>query len=472
MKPAALYRAVSQLHENPRILEWAATPAGRVAIWVLATALLWPSSQLDAVPLFLAAAFLWPAQVKLILGLGALWYLLDILQSHGIHGWSALSGGALAILALLYGSYRAGRHFPALPGPVRNHPIIAMHLIVVTALLAVPPLKAAYPGIWPMAWLFAALLPFFVWRTGYLLLAARRRHDKLGGFGDHLYYFLPLFDGSNVPYGKGHEYLTARQGLDPAQLTRARLAGLKLLVLAWLWTGARWLMDATLYAERGDSGPLLYRLGEMISGQPLPLHQAWAGVIADLVYTTLGLAVFGHFVIGTLRLFGFNVFRNTYKPLLAQSIVEFWNRFYYYFKELLVDFFFYPTFLGYFKHSPRLRMFAAVMAAAFIGNFYYHALMWLAWGEASLWSGHGVDTRIVPYLLYAFLLGLGVYISMVREQARRGQPVPPSAFPRLRTLRRIAGVWLFFGLIRIWDVGPVATLEQRMKFFCSLFGIS
>ncbi len=230
-------------------------------------------------------------------------------------------------------------------------------------------------------------------------------------------------------------------------------------------------MDVTLYADQGDSGPLLYSLGQMINGQTLPLHQAWAGIFADLVYATLGLALFGHFVIGTLRLFGFNVFRNTYKPLLAQSIVDFWNRFYYYFKELLVDFFFYPTFLSYFKKSPRLRMFAAVMAAAFIGNFYCHTIMWLAWGEASFWSGNGLATRIEPYLFYTFMLGLGVYISMLREQARRGKPIVPSAFPMLRTLRRIAGVWLFFGLIRIWDVGAVATLEQRMNFFGSLFGL-
>ncbi|MEF8725082.1 hypothetical protein [Candidatus Accumulibacter phosphatis] len=39
-------------------------------------------------------------------------------------------------------------------------------------------------------------------------------------------------------------------------------------------------------------------------------------------------------IIGTLRLFGFNVFRNTYKPLPPESILEFWNRYYYYLKEL------------------------------------------------------------------------------------------------------------------------------------------
>ena len=44
-------------------------------------------------------------------------------------------------------------------------------------------------------------------------------------------------------------------------------------------------------------------------------------------------------IVGYLRLCGFNVFRNTYKPLLAETMVEFWNRYYYYFKELLVNFF-------------------------------------------------------------------------------------------------------------------------------------
>lgn len=471
MRLMELYRCISQLHENPRALVFAATPVGRLVIWLLATALLWQSSLLQAVPLFLAAALLWPARVKLILGLGSLWYLLDMLQSHGITEWSVLGGGMVAILVLLYGIYRAARHFPALPGPVQKHPLITIHLIVMTALLAVPPLEQHYPNIWPMALLFVALLPFLVWRTGYLMLSARRRHNKIGGFSDHLYYFLPLWDGSNVPYGKGHDYLASHQAQDLAQLTRSRLAGLKLLTLAWLWTGARWLMDVTLYADQDISGPLLYSLSQMINGQTVHLHQAWGGIFADLIYATLGLALFGHFVIGTLRLFGFNVFRNTYKPLLAQSIVDFWNRFYYYFKELLVDFFFYPTFLSYFKKSPRLRMFAAVMAAAFVGNFYYHTIMWLAWGEASFWNGNGLATRIEPYLLYTFMLGLGVYISMLREQARRGKPIVPSTFPWLRALRRIAGVWLFFGLIRIWDVGTVATLEQRINFFGSLFGL-
>src|SRR6185369_2906206 len=89
---------------------------------------------------------------------------------------------------------------------------------------------------------------------------------------------------------------------------------------------------------------------------------------------TLAIAAKGHLYIGVLRLFGFYVFRNTYKPLLAETVVEFWNRYYYYFKELLASFFFFPTFTRYFKTHPRLRLLAAVFAAAFFGNMYYHVI--------------------------------------------------------------------------------------------------
>ena len=93
-----------------------------------------------------------------------------------------------------------------------------------------------------------------------------------------------------------------------------------------------------------------------------------------MIWETLSLAAKGHVWVGVIRLFGFNIFRNTYKPLLAQSVVEFWNRYYYYFKELMMECFFLPTYARYFRNSPMLRLVAAVFAAAFVGNMYYHLL--------------------------------------------------------------------------------------------------
>ena len=70
-------------------------------------------------------------------------------------------------------------------------------------------------------------------------------------------------------------------------------------------------------------------------GARVPWTAAWSALYAGLVWDVLKIAARGHEIVGALRLFGFNVFRNTYKPLLAPSLVEFWNRYYYYFKEML-----------------------------------------------------------------------------------------------------------------------------------------
>jgi hypothetical protein len=153
-----------------------------------------------------------------------------------------------------------------------------------------------------------------------------------------------------------------------------------------------------------------------------PIWKCWVSIYCDLFRQVLDWGSRGHVIIGYLRLGGFYVFRNTYKPLLAETIVEFWNRYYYYFKELLVQFFFLPTFTRYFKQSPQLRMFTAVFAAAFFGNLYYHVIkspVFFQADWAKLWAVFN------PRLVYCFALALGIFISMQREQRR-----PKTAQPR------------------------------------------
>jgi hypothetical protein len=185
----------------------------------------------------------------------------------------------------------------------------------------------------------------------------------------------------------------------------------------------------------------------------------------ELVHDVLRLASKGHIIIGILRLFGFNVFRNTYKPLLAESVVEFWNRYYYYFKELLVNFFFFPVFARSFKASPRLRMFTAVFAAAFLGNVYYHLID--QWKLLLALDGSGLMVVIGPRVFYCFLLAVGIYVSMAREQGRGRPTSPPPAWKRWRA--RFL-VWTFFAIIHIWSVPAAASLLPRWSFFFELLG--
>jgi hypothetical protein len=159
----------------------------------------------------------------------------------------------------------------------------------------------------------------------------------------------------------------------------------------------------------------------------------------ELIWATLTHAIHGHKWVSLLRLCGFNVFRNTYKPLLAESIVDFWNRYYYYFKELLVEFFFFPTYVRCFITRPKLRMLAAVFAAAFVGNMYYHFLRasesLIAGDLALVWKIQG------PRMIYCFALAVGIYISMLRQRQRRGNTATAdSGNGKFAKARRIAGV--------------------------------
>ena len=116
-------------------------------------------------------------------------------------------------------------------------------------------------------------------------------------------------------------------------------------------------------------------------------------------------------------------------------------------------------------------MFVAVMSAAFLGNIYFHLMR-----DFQTIAGAGVSGAIaimLPRILYSFLLGIGVYLSMQRQQRRRGSIPEPVAYPRMLRLRNIAVVWLFYSLIHIWNVEPITlSLAERFRFFLGLVGVT
>jgi hypothetical protein len=379
----------------------------------------------------------------------------------------------LACFAVAGAAYLAARRFPSLPGTVRARPQIWLHGLF-WALVLLRGLAPDRPGVTALALSALVLaLPFLLWRIGYLLLSGQR--GRLAGtrFSDHLLYLYPAYGGGNTPYGKGLDHLARHEARTDEALARSQLAGLKLLVLAAIYHGLLDLMAGLVYGEpkaplsaRGLGLPRVEAL--LPAGGQAPWAAAWGALYAGLVWDVLKLAARGHEIVGILRLFGFNVFRNTYKPLLARSVVEFWNRYYYYFKELLVEFFFFPTYVRRFRDRPRLRILAATLAAAGLGNLYYHLLRNDAFLLTLDWAG------LRPWLearsFYCLALALGIYVSMRREQRRRGAAaVAPVSMPT--RVRQIAGVWTFFALISIWADASAATFAQRAGFFLSLFGL-
>jgi hypothetical protein len=455
------YRSVSQFHENERLVAW--LKSKQAIIWLT------------------------PTRRRQILFLGALAASIAGLFHQHAHWRDYLTGSTwlaptLALpflLALVYLLYLAATHFAQLPTAVRRRPQISLHFLfwLIVVLAWITPQEA---GIWrTVIVLIAVSIPYLIWRCGYMLMSGQRGNAAGTAFRDHLFYIWPIWGGYNNPIGKGAEYLTQCEAQSADAYARSVLAGIKLLILSRLWDLARLVMDALVYAN--PKNPLTPLLGEysldfprmqsVLTGDaPASLLTNWVSLYLTLVWETLDTAESSHLWVGLLRLFGFNVFRNTYKPLLAESIVDFWNRYHYYFKELLVEFFFFPTYVRRFRRWQKLRIFAAVFAAAFVGNMYHHVLKeknrLVAGALAELW------VRLNPRLVYCFLLALGIYFSMLRQQKLRGQAEPATARrPVFRKIQKIAGVWTFFSIIYIWNLKGRATISVRIGFFFRLFGL-
>ncbi len=424
--------------------------------------------------------WLTPSRRRLLLSAGALIAAVkhsvgNLNRAGGAVGfapdWMSSSLLGLTLLSFVLLCLFAARNFASLPASVRLHPQICLHALF-WLLLAFVWMRRPGHGVLGVVSIGCIMaMPFLLWRVGYMMFTAQRGRMADMGLRDHFFYIFPVWGGSDTPYGKGFDYLTAYEARDETALAKSQLAGVKCFLLAGMAALTKAFLAGCVFGEGnvllrsfGALSPPVPRLGAMFSNPgAYPVWLCWIALYAELLWAVLALAASGHVIIGWVRLFGFHVFRNTYKPLLAESVVEFWNRYYYYFKELLVNFFFYPTFARHFKGSPRLRIFAAVFAAAFFGNMYYH---WLRLDVplvtadfAAMWAA--LQSR----LFYCLLLTLGIYISMQREQRR--------AKTRRRFPHRVlatGGVWTFFSIIHIWAEKDSASFFARVHFFLGLLG--
>lgn len=455
-------RRLTQFHENPAVIAWWCGRTGPLLRWQT------------------------PGRRRAILAIMACFagviIPFSILTERKV--LSARSDGpamiavVVALWLFLWLAYRAAARWSAMPAMVRRHPQVALHLFY-WGMLVVLWNTAPSAGPWRAVLLgVAVVFPYLLWRCGYLLLSGQYGHVAGTGFRDHLIYFWPSYGGNNTPYGKGLDYLSRCEAKTEEALARSQLSGIRLFLLAALWGATFVVFEAFVYGEGneltafvGAPPPGIPPLGQLVKqGGDAPLGAAWASVYCELFKQVLRHASTGHVIVGILRLFGFNVFRSTYKPLLAESVTEFWGRYYYYFKELLVTFFFLPTFTALarrLRRWPKLRLFAAVFSAAVAGNVYYHLLQ----RAVPLAEGEIVSSLLAlqSRMFYCVLLAAGVFVSMLREQRRQGRTPPPGRAPRVL---RIFGVWTFFALIFIWDVRSRASLLQRVEFFLGLFGLA
>lgn len=303
-----------------------------------------------------------------------------------------------------------------------------------------------------MLWSFSLVLSTYLWFICYSLLDVKSINMKNGW--EQLSCYLPFWRSTNTPFPKGMNYLQKIEAKTSEELAISQIEGIKLLIWSQILFFLYHLVKLFIYHFNIPS--LSDAFTHYALGQIYSCKNAWVCLISNFISDLLILCVYGHVIISVCRMAGFNAHRNTNKPLLSPTIAEFWNRYYYYFKELLVEFFFYPTYFKFFKSKPKLRIFFATLMAVCVGNVIYHFFVNINY---SIHFGlfHALKD-IYIYFLYGLILGTAIAISQIRTLERKR---PVSKWWRLYVSPFV--VTGFYAMMTIFNT-PYATLNIKVNF--------
>ena len=402
----------------------------------------------------------------------------------------AMAGAIVAMFVALYVLFRAAGRYP--DRLVGRRPV----LILVGSYLLVLGLAGNLPLPGPIrvaVWLALLVFSHYLWYFAYAL--ADSTHKQADPYALQFGTFSPFWTGtraSPTPIGKGAAFLRKVEVREPADLAVVQLKAIKLLIWVLILNLSRGVFQGGMHGGFSHLFDGSFTLNAAVSkvylalpflgtvpafnvpyleaaiehvaaGNIISAPMAWATLISHFLEAVVGLTAGGNQVVACCRMSGFNVLRNTYKPLYARTVAEFWNRYYYYFKELLVDFFFFPTYTRYFKKYPRLRLAVATFAAATLGNALYHFCRDIRYVfDLGFWNAL-LGFRV--YLFYAAVLGSGIAVSQLRGRRAHYDRLPP-----YRRVLASIGVIAFFCLLEVFDYeGRSHSLGAHFAFFFSLF---
>lgn len=274
----------------------------------------------------------------------------------------------------------------------------------------------------------------------------------------------PFWSPAYLPFGKGAAFLNKALPKTPDDLAITQLKGIKLLLwanlLIALQTGLSWIFIVQL-----STPTVAQTIDAFLHSRAYSLGISWTALVFSTTKFALQVAIWVHLFIGIARLAGYRLPRGSWRPLESRTLMDYFNRFHYYFKELLVDFFFAPTFFTTFKKHPRLRMFFATFMAAAIGNALWHFIRDIDL-IARIGPAAAFETY-TSYLFYCVVLATGVGLSQIRVNSG------------IRPSNTVAGklwsfifVWSFVVCMHLFSDGSRQhSLGERLSFLTSLFGV-
>ena len=346
--------------------------------------------------------------------------------------------------------------------PLGRRPILLQHVLCFALLaLATSHLLRGLPQV--VLWSVTITFIAYFWFLAFALMDQRHRAPAPTLL--HFATFHPFFaPGTPVPMGRGGGNLKSVEAQTAEELAVTQLKGLKLLVWAFCLKALLFVSKKAIYGLAGLA-PLGQSLEQFVENGQAPGPFAIVSLIVNFPEQLLATAIWGHIIIATARLAGFRLLRNTWRPLSSRTVAEFWNRYFYYFKEVLVHVYFYPTYIRWFKTHPRLRLAFATFIAAGMGNFLFHYIL----AARSIVEVGLVEAlvRSQTYAFYCFLLAAGIIVSQLR--ARK---FDPDAGWLRRQLVPSLGVAAFFCFLTFFDgPGRHVTLARHFEFLFHVFGI-
>jgi hypothetical protein len=345
--------------------------------------------------------------------------------------------------------------------PLGRHPLALQHVLYFCLLgLAVSHLLRGWPQV--LLWAMLVVFSVYFWFLAYALID--QRHRQPGPVASQLATFTPFAFPSPVPMGKGYAAWRGVEAHTPEQLAVTQLKALKLVFWALVLKALVLAWNHAFHEVLGIP-TFAVNFQRFLAGGREPVSFGALSIVLNLPERLLELAVGGHVLVAVARLAGFRLLRNTYRPLSSRTIAEFWNRYFYYFKEILADIYFYPTYLSWFRQHPRVRLAFATFMAAGVGNFFTHFIL----SSAAIVQLGLIETlvRVQTYAFYCVLLSAGIIISQLRSRRRD----PHAGWLRGQFLPSL-GVMAFFCFLSVFD-GPQghAALPYHFNFLFHVLGI-
>ncbi|WP_394688077.1 hypothetical protein [Hoeflea sp.] len=469
------------MDKNESVLQWAQTIRGQLVLHAgfIGLLMFMPVVRdkhfiLIAFSLLLCAVF--PARRMLALtGVGAVYFLLrplkqeqhytffdDLWGSFGtaLPADASFIGFGLIFIVFAYAMIR--NQTSRKIGVIAKHPVWFMLLLGV-CLSALTILAPQTHPLFAASWISLSYLSGSFFFLGYIILDSRSKtalpsYQQLG-------FLRPIWAYGVVPL-KGPAFFRKFEAKNSTELAATRLKALKLLVwAAILGCISEFLFTRTLFGFL-EIPHLEAAIPAISGGADTPFASRWLILAVTFLAELVAFAVSIHVFVAVIRMAGFGVPRGMANPLSSRTMSEFWSRYLFYFKELLADFFFYPTFQRFFKNHPRLRLAFATFMAAFVGNILFD-LISDSPGFAIIGFLETIQ-NFYSYVIYAGALTVGLIWSQLgqrRTTAKDGW-IRHDVVPRVQVI-------LFFALLQIFDNHDgLVPVGDRISFFSSLFGVT